>query len=276
MSKPDSAWSQQRISEFLAFEELGYQKIELPYGLATPGVERRYLYDIAFGNQLSGESVLDVGSYLGAFCIESLKRGAGAAVGLELNRERIRQARAIAEILALKPEYRQLDIETCSLDGTFDITLCLNVLHHLRDPVRVLYELTEVTKRKLVLEFAAFGRRDRRKNKVGRISARVFARHPSIYVASGNPDKRNQTFFFSPHAVARLLDGHKKQYHTVTVMKSEDFKERCVIVAEKLRIRKLTVVSGPTSSGKSTLMESLMGGGKGDLALSQLVMRDPH
>src|SRR5438552_3131964 len=69
-----SAWPRDRIERFLAEEKLKYQKIDLPFGLSTAGNDRKRMFEIAFEGDLTGKSVLDVGSYLGAFCIEAIVR----------------------------------------------------------------------------------------------------------------------------------------------------------------------------------------------------------
>jgi hypothetical protein len=74
-------WTKAEIEHFLAHERLSYQKIQLPFGLETPGEAKPELCDQIF-RDAAGKSVLDVGSYLGYFCQEALKRGASAAHGI--------------------------------------------------------------------------------------------------------------------------------------------------------------------------------------------------
>ncbi len=74
-------WTRERVERFLADKDLRYQKIRLPYGRATPGEEREDTLQIAFGDDLEGRSVLDVGSYLGYFCLAARERNAGRVVG---------------------------------------------------------------------------------------------------------------------------------------------------------------------------------------------------
>jgi hypothetical protein len=70
------AVTEAEIRAFLKSETLKYQKINLPFGLSTPGDDRTQAKQVAFGDRVAGKSVLDIGSYLGAMCLEALERGA--------------------------------------------------------------------------------------------------------------------------------------------------------------------------------------------------------
>ena len=108
---PKTRWTEDMVRRFLDNEQLGYQKIALPFGLSTPGHERSATCDAIFGGDLEGKSVLDVGSHLGYFCIEALRRGACRAVGWEIDPEHVRQARTIADMVDSSAEYYERDIE---------------------------------------------------------------------------------------------------------------------------------------------------------------------
>gem|GEM_PF-6154058 len=42
-------WSKEAIAEFLRKEQLHYQKIDLPFGLTTPGADRQKTCEMIFG-----------------------------------------------------------------------------------------------------------------------------------------------------------------------------------------------------------------------------------
>lgn len=254
-------WTRERIERFLADEELRYQKIRLPFGLSTPGEEREQACDVAFGPDLSGRSVLDIGSYLGYFCLAARERGAGRVVGWEIDAERRRMARTLAEIKGLDVEYRGGDVEECAGDERFDVVLCLNVLHHLRDPIAVLDKLIRMTRETLVLEVATLGAHDRKKFRLSAIAARLIALAPVILVGSGDTSGKGsqQKFFLTRRAVANLLQSQRNAFATVEFIDSE-FKGRFLVTARKRRVDELIVVAGPTSSGKSTLIDELRAG----------------
>jgi SAM-dependent methyltransferase len=255
MNPSKKLWTRETILEFLERERPGYQKILLPHGLETGGVDRPQIKEIAFDN-IRGKSLLDIGSCYGGFCVDALQRGASKAVGIELSRRRIQAAQTIAEILDLHPDYRLEDVERLRIGETFDVTICLDVLHHLRDPLGVLRQLADVTNERLILEVASAGAHDRKKLKIGSFRGRLLASMPAVLVGPYNPNILRQTFFFTESAMKTILGEHRRIFHTVRVVKSQ-FKERFIVVADKLRIKRMVLVCGLTSSGKSTFIETL-------------------
>lgn len=251
------------IRAFLEREDVKYQRIELPYGLATPGAERTQAKDVSFEEGVAGRSVLDIGSFLGAMCLEALERGAERAVGIELNRERLRQAETIARFKSLAPEYLRADIETWSPEEAFDIVLCLNVLHHLRDPLGVLRKLAICARERLVIEAAGFGEHDAAKQTAGNRLLTMFRRErrigddePFAYVGPYSPSRMQQSYFFTAAALKNILDGHMRLFQRIEEIPSEH-KGRYLLRCTRLQIDRLVVVAGTCASGKSTLCESI-------------------
>ncbi|MER8503645.1 MULTISPECIES: methyltransferase domain-containing protein [unclassified Mesorhizobium] len=260
-------WTEGAIDQFLCTEELGYQAIDLPFGRRTPGASRLDLCDIAFGQDLAGKSVLDVGCYLGYFSLIACERGAGHVRGLDIDPERIRQAKIIADIKGYAPEYLQADIERISDADPFDIVLCLNVLHHLADPIGSLRKLVQITRHSLIVEVAGFGGHDARKLNITPAVGWALKGRPVIYVSEGhavtNEITAKQKYFFSPEAVTQILTNHFGVFCEVQTYRSA-FKDRTIIKATRRRIRHLLIVAGPTSSGKSTFLDHLSAGGLPD------------
>ncbi|MFB9150295.1 class I SAM-dependent methyltransferase [Roseovarius ramblicola] len=244
------------IEEFLSKEQLRYQKIDLPFGYSTPGHPRGQIKEILFSESIKGRSVLDVGSFLGQMCVAALQNGAERAVGLELNRDRIRQAGVISEILQLspQPEYRREDIESTRLEEDFDVVLLLNILHHLRDPIGILRTLTKRVKHRLIIEAASLNRRDAKKLKLGSLSRFLFSRSPAVYVGPCHPKDLSQTYFFSERALTDILSKHLMSYWRIDRYPSE-FKGRFILDCKKLSIDRMVLVAGCNSSGKSTFCE---------------------
>jgi SAM-dependent methyltransferase len=255
-------WTKAQVEQLLAEEDFQYQRIELPYGLATPGRDRMSTARQIFPADLRGKSVLDIGSYLGFFCFEALRRGADRVVGLEADAESVRKARRLAECLDLKPEFRHGDIEHASIDGQFDYVLCLNVLHHFRDPILVLEKLARATREKLILETVAFERGERVKTGLSWWQSLFLSRQPVLYAATTGPGGRYRTprFVVSRPALDRILTYHRNTFSRVQHERS-DFRDRYVTIADKRRIRKLVVLAGPPGSDKAALAERLRSGG---------------
>ena len=109
---------------------------------------------------LRGRSVLDVGAWDGFFSFEAERRGAERVLATDHfcwsgpgwgTREGFDLAR---RALGSGVEDRDVDVLRLSPDevGTFDVTLFLGVLYHLRDPLVALERVASVTGDTLVLE----------------------------------------------------------------------------------------------------------------------------
>jgi len=260
-------WTREAIENFLATERPCYQKIELPFGLSTPGIDRRKTREKIFAGDLAGKSVLDVGCCNGYFCLEALARGARRAVGWELSPDRVRHARTIADMLGSTAEYHERNIEEAtpeSSEETFDIVICLNVLHYVKDPIATLDKLIKLTGETLIVELASLGRRDRRNLGLSRWQSWFLARFPVMAVGGRHSHAK---FFFTRSGIANLLQFQRHHFAQVRIVDS-GFRGRFIVVARRRRIRHLVIVAGPTSAGKSTLIEAMARGRAPELAAS--------
>src|SRR5437660_5167301 len=80
---------------------------------------------------IEGKSVLDVGCNAGFYAVELKRRGAARVVGVDSQRNLIRQAEFVREVLSLDIEYRRAsvyDLDPRAL-GQFDITLALGLIY---------------------------------------------------------------------------------------------------------------------------------------------------
>ena len=254
----DDSQRDERVAKLLESEHIRYQNINLGGGETTGGHTRTSMDDILFASDLKGLRLLDIGSALGHFCLEALKHGASAATGLETSPERARHAREIADIVDPRAQYIPADFEYWdSTDKSFDVVLCLNVLHHLYDPVNALRKIMRITARRFYLEVAPVSVRDVVK----------MANPLALFGASGLPvillgptanstRAADRTFTFSKKAIATIVNGHSKAYESVLFHKS-NFKGRWIVEARRRDIGHLVVVSGPTSVGKSSFIKAL-------------------
>lgn len=256
-----TAWSEERVRALLADHEFGYQRIELPYGLSTGGVDRGPTARRVLPADLEGKSVLDLGCKHGYFCFEAKRRGAGRVVGVDVDPDSVEKARLLADCLGLDVSFEGLDIEEDPLPEPFDYVLCLNLLHHLRDPLAALDRLTAITRERLVLEVAALGAHDRRKLGLSRRARRALNRAPILYVSrNGTSGRRSvQKFFITEGAIENRLRRHRNHFARVDFHPSEH-KDRYVAVAHRRRVGRLLVVTGPTAVGKSTFLRRLRAG----------------
>ncbi|OGW26075.1 MAG: hypothetical protein A2X59_10820 [Nitrospirae bacterium GWC2_42_7] len=251
-------WSEERVREFLQKENLSYQNIEMPYGLSTGGDDRSSTCKKILPDDLTGKTVLDIGCKFGYFCIEAIKRGARKVVGIDFDPENIRKARMIADCLGMPITYELFDIETDRIQEKYDYVLCLNVLHHLKDPIAVLDRLIEATYENLILEVASLGPRDRKRLKISLFTSMLLKHLPVLFISGNGRSSqfRDHKFFITQSAIRRLLMNHQNMFASVNIEPTE-FKDRFIAIAAKRRIGKLLVVAGPIACGKTTLIRKL-------------------
>lgn len=254
MTNPDPGTSTPTVD----LSRLRYQSFEFD-GQRTRGHDRSYIEKIAFGDSIEGATVLDIGSYLGYFCVKALKGRALAATGIEPHAESVAQAEAIAQKLGVQPRYLNGDFEEWDFSGErFDVVLCLNVLHHMFDAIAAINKMKRLAKRKIVIEFAAPNIRDVISGEVGPIHL-LTNWIPAIVL--GNPRKNvdiaKRSFLFTGKAMRVLFDKHSCEFEPVTITKSP-FKGRLILEANKRNLGEVAFVVGPTASGKSTCFAKLM------------------
>jgi SAM-dependent methyltransferase len=232
----------------------GYQKIEIADGVAVTGNDRSYLDSVVFGDGMKDQSILDIGTYHGRFCLEAMKQGASRAVGLDAHEESLIVAKKLARDAGLTPDYLAADFETWDTEEKFDVVLCLNVLHHFYDPIHAIRKMSRLARRKIVLEVAAPTVRNLMFSR-GPLSA-LFTRGPIITLgqAWAKAHVADYTYLINRATFRVLFNMHNNSFEPIRFQRSP-FKNRVIIEARKRRIKHLTVVAGPTASGKSTFVE---------------------
>ena len=139
-----------------------WHQIDLGDGVTTPGPDPTpaRLPELQIPEDLTGQSVLDVGAWDGFFSFEAERRGArrvlatdsfcwgqggwGTKAGFELARR------------ALRSRVEDLDIDPLDLRpdtvGMFDLVLFIGVLYHMRHPLLSLERVFSVTRDRLILQ----------------------------------------------------------------------------------------------------------------------------
>ena len=101
---------------------------------------------------LSGKSVLDIGCNAGFYSMEMKRRGAARVLGVDSDRDYLRQARFAAHVNDMDIEFRNLSVyEVGSLGEKFDVVLFMGVLYHLRHPLLALDLIREHAVRELLV-----------------------------------------------------------------------------------------------------------------------------
>jgi tRNA (mo5U34)-methyltransferase len=118
---------------------------------------RRRLRLLQIPEDLTGKSVLDIGTWDGFFAFECERRGAARILAIDTyvwDHQGMEPFRAARELLNSKVEDRRLDVHDLSADqiGRFDVVLMLGVFYHLRNPLLGLERVKEITKELLILD----------------------------------------------------------------------------------------------------------------------------
>ena len=158
---------------------------------------------------LRRKSLLDVGCNGGFYCVEAKRRGARRVLGVDGQRQHVRQALFVRRVLGLDLEFRRfsvydLDPETI---GEFDITLALGLVYHLKHLVLGLERLYEVTKELLIVETAIIPPEQTPASFIQPLGEIRQMLHPLAY-AENPPDAKEQVynwFLPSPDALRALL-----------------------------------------------------------------------
>lgn len=210
-------YDKEEIERLLRERNFEYQRIPLPFGLATPGQDRSATRDLIFPASLAGKRLLDIGCALGYFCFEAEARGATRVVGTEVKAGRFEQALLLKEIKGSGVEFLFRDITVEPLAEEFDYVCLLNVIHHVRDPIQLLRQAAALSRERLIIEFPTFD--DPRFKKESRIRfASFWNRFPLIGV---NPvPQSDQTFVFSPLALKAILLIRGRLFRSIDLLPS--------------------------------------------------------
>ncbi|HEY7748908.1 MAG TPA: methyltransferase domain-containing protein [Aestuariivirgaceae bacterium] len=257
----------QQIDQLLKEEEFRYQRLTLPGGRCTDGNDRSITLNLILPPDMSGKTLLDIGCRYGYFSFEAAKRGAARVLGVDFDDDALSKAHKLNAITKLNIEFRKLDISVDDIPEKFDFVLCLNILHHLQNPLGVLKKLINITKERLVLEIAGLNGEDAKKIFYRRnaltwllyplpLIQPLLNRLPLIVLGAENRAFESN-FFFSPKAIRQLLLSQNNVFWKVETFASP-FKGRFLCVAEKLRVKELLIVAGPSASGKSDLIKRLL------------------
>ena len=186
---------------------------------------------------LTGKTVLDVGCNAGFYSIEAKRRGARRVLGVDGQRQHVRQAVFVRKALGLDIEYRRMNIYelTRRRVGEFDITLALGLVYHLKHLVLALENLYEVTRELLVVETAILPPKRTPKSfthPVGRAEMRL---HPLAYVENPHGAKEQVFNWFLPGVEALTALLRNTGFDEVEVFEVKN--ERAVVVCRKTRAR---------------------------------------
>jgi tRNA (mo5U34)-methyltransferase len=186
---------------------------------------------------LTGKTVLDVGCNAGFYAIEAKRRGARRVLGVDGQRQHVRQALFVRKVLGLDIEYRRMNVYelTRRSVGEFDITLALGLVYHLKHLVLALENLYEVTRETLIVETAIMPPKRTPasfKHPLGHTEMRL---HPLAYVENPTAAKEQVFNWFLPSVEALTALLRNAGFDETEVFEIKD--ERAVVVCRKTRAR---------------------------------------
>lgn len=158
---------QQRVGSFPYW----YHKIELPFGITTPGWAPLDARAYGIPADLSGKRVLDVGAWDGYWTFEALKRGALQAVAIDDFSDYLgqldqgerqawetfdlcREALGYSQLQAPRFDMTVYDVTPQLLGGSFDVVFFFGTIYHLRHPLLALDRLSALCSEEIFLESA--------------------------------------------------------------------------------------------------------------------------
>lgn len=234
LREPPSRYTQSQIRELIKGPNFRYQAVPLPFGLSTSGRDRSATTNAVLPTDLTGQSVLDIGSALGAVAFEAEKRGAARVVGLEPRASRFEGSLTLKEILSSQVEFRCENLTDYARQDSladrpeqFDYVLLLNVIHHLDNPIEALEICASLTKRVLAVEFPTL-----EDPKFAGVPKELAERLNGFALMGVSTRAVDQTFVFTPAAIERLLMDHRQMFRSVR-FKPSPMANRMIALFEK-------------------------------------------
>ena len=181
----------------------GYQSINLPFGLKTPGMDRSKTADIIFKYAVKDKSVLDIGCKYGYFCHEAIIRGANIVDGVEISPENVEIAKKIVKLWNRNINIIEGDFLEKDINKKYDVVLFLNVLHHIISPVAVMQKIADKTQELAIIEFPTILDNHTGLSSVKKIIYKMFFnKFPLTYLGK---EKYHRLWYFSEKAFTNLV-----------------------------------------------------------------------
>lgn len=190
---------------------------------------------ILLPHDLHGKTVLDVGCNAGFYAFEAKRRGAARVLGVDGQRQHIRQGLFVRKALGLDVEFRRLNVYELNPRsvGQFDITLALGLLYHLKHPILALENLYQVTKELLIIETAIMPPERTPESFVHPLGDKQMLLH-ALALVENPADAKEQVFnWFLPGVAALEALLRTTGFADVEVIEVKE--ERAVVVCRKPR-----------------------------------------
>jgi tRNA (mo5U34)-methyltransferase len=182
---------------------------------------------------LSGKTLLDVGCNAGFYSFEAKRRGARRVLGVDGQRQHVRQGLFVRKALGLDVEFRRINVYELNTRtvGQFDITLALGLLYHLKHPILALENLYQVTKELLIIETAIMPPERTPESFVHPLGEKQMLLHPLAFVENPAGAKEQVFNWFLPGVEALQALLRSIGFDEVEVMETKN--ERAIVVCRK-------------------------------------------
>jgi tRNA (mo5U34)-methyltransferase len=189
---------------------------------------------------LSGKTLLDVGCNAGFYAFEAKRRGAKRVLGVDGQRQHVRQGLFVRKVLGLDVEFRRMNVYELGprAVGQFDITLALGLLYHLKHPILALENLYQVTKELLIIETAIMPPERTPESFVHPLGEKQMLLHPLAFVENPAGAKEQVFNWFLPGVGALQALLRSTGFDEVEVVETKN--ERAIVVCRKTPSAKST------------------------------------
>lgn len=156
--------SQKEVLQRIAGFPKWHYKFDLKGGVTTPifddqyinrhNQRKKYFFDIL---DFSGKRVLDLGCNAGWWSLSAVEKGCEFVLGIDGRQMHVDQANLVFEISGVdRKKYEFVEGNVLDFDfgryGTFDIVLCLGLMHHINSPMDFFEKISEANSDLFVID----------------------------------------------------------------------------------------------------------------------------
>ena len=199
-----------KVLELIGKNEMHYQSITLPYNIKSSTKEFKHIplnRDDSFkplaSQDLRNKSILDIGSAIGNYLFKSERHGANKLFGVEKNKDRYLASTLVAKILDSNAKFINSDFDKSLFKEEFDYVLCLNIIHHIENYEKFLFDAAKLTKKMLLLEFPTF--LDPKFLSYKKISKQDAIKMNNLSILGESSKTIDQTYVYSPLFIKKFL-----------------------------------------------------------------------
>lgn len=223
--------------------------------LPEPDRDEARLIEALLAESIEGQSVLCIGTRRGLVGLHAKANGAAQVTTVEANRYNIEDARELArasglaqELIHGKPE------DACTGDRAFDVVIGSLPATGARDPLLWISRMMSAARVRLVVEVDCPRWSDR-----GSALALLNWMRPAVWLPRpAKPGRQlKRAFLFTPAAIFNHFKYYTGAFEPVETRHHREC-GTLMVSARRRVIRNLLVVTGPSSSGKSTLAQRLL------------------